>query len=146
MRILVNALATSLLMVGSTAPSFAQNSNGPIVTIFRGGTAPTAATNSPGLAAPRAANGVTVMTGMPIVSPTPQQTAQLPGAALATGNGAAANAGLAAGATNPSGNSAMGNAALGAGAGMSGGTIASPIRGGFARPTGGGGRGGFGFK
>jgi len=145
MRILANALAASLLTLGSAAPSFAQSDNGSVVVIFRGGTTPTTMTNSRRLAAP-ATNGVTVMTGTPIVRATPQQTSELPGAALATGNGANANAGLAAGATNPSRNTAGGNAAIGAGAGMSGGTIARPARGGFGRPIGGGGRGGFGFK
>ena len=145
MRILVNALATALLTLGSAAPSFAQSDNGSLVIIFRGGTSPTAATNSPGIAA-AAANGVTVMTGTPLVRATPQQTAEMPGAALATGSGANANAGLAAGLTSPNGTTAMGNAAIGAGAGVSGGTIAAPVRGGFARPIGGGARGGFGFK
>ena len=145
MRILVNASATALLMLGSAVPSFAQSDNGSLVTIFRGGTSPNAATNSLGIAAP-AANGVTVMIGRPLVRATPQQTAEMPGAALATGNGANVNAGLATGVTIPSGTSAMGNAAIGAGAGVSGGTIAARPGGGFARPTGGGARGGFGFK
>lgn len=144
MRI-INALATALLLVGSAAPGFAQSNNRPTVTIFRGGTAPAMATNSPGTAAP-AANGVTIMTGMPLVSTAPQQTAELPGASLATGNGANAIAGLAAGMPNPSGNTGMGNAAIGAGAGVSGGTVALPPRSGFARPAGGGARGGVGFK
>ena len=145
MRIIANALATSLLLVGSAAPGFAQSNNRPAVTIFRGGTAPTMVTNSPGTAAP-ATSGVTIMTGTPLVSTTPQQTSELPGASLATGNGANANAGLAAGATSPSGNTGMGNAAIGAGAGVSGGTVALPARGGAARPIGGGARGGVGVK
>lgn len=144
MRIIVNALATSLLLVGSAAPGFAQSGNRPAVTIFRGGTAPTMVTNSPATAAPTT-NGVTIMTGMPIVSATPQQTAELPGASLATGNAANANAGLAAGTMGPSGNTGMGNAAISAGAGVSGGTVALPTRGAAARPIGGG-RGGVGFK
>ena len=144
-RILSYALALSLLMLGSAAPSFAQSNNAPIVTIFRGGATPTAGTNLSGMAAPTS-TGVTVMTGMPIVSATPQQTSELPGAALATGNGASFNAGLGAGAANPNGNTAAGNAAMGAGAGVSGGTVMPPAGGGFARPVAGGTRGGFGFK
>ena len=144
MRILVTPLAAALLIAGSAAPGFAQSTdNGRTVTIFRGGTNATAASNLAGIAAP-AANGVTIMSGLPLASTAPQQTAELPGASLATGNGANANAGLAAGAANPSGNTAMGNAAIGAGAGVSGGTIA-PARGGFARPSGGA-RGGLGLK
>jgi hypothetical protein len=40
-------------------------------------------------------NGVMVMTGMPIMRATPQQTSGLPGAPLATGIGAGVNGGLA---------------------------------------------------
>ena len=144
MRILINALAISLVMVGSAAPSFAQSDNNLIVTIFRGGTAPASAANSAGRATPPT-NGVTVMTGMPIVSATPRQTAELPGAAIATGNGANVNAGLGASGANRSGNTATGSAALGAGAGMSGGTVALPARGSAARPIAGG-RGGLGVR
>ena len=145
MRILANALAASLLTLGLAAPSFAQSDNSSLVVIFRGSTTPTSVTNPAATAAP-VTNGVTIMTGTPIVRAIPQQTSELPGASLATGNGANVNAGLAAGAMNPGGNSATGNAAIGAGAGVSSGTIAVPARGGFARPFGGGGRGGFGSK
>jgi hypothetical protein len=131
--------------VGSAAPAIAQGDNGRVVVILRGSTAPTTVTNPAALAAP-VTNGVTIMTGMPIMGATPRQTSELPGAPLATGNGAGANAGLGAGAANPSSNGATGNAAIGAGAGMSGGTIAPPARSGFGRPVGGVGRGGFGGK
>ncbi len=141
MRILVNALATSLLLIlGTTASSFAQSDNGSIITILRGGTRPITVTNLPGSAA-RITNGVTIMTGMPIVSASPQQTSELPGAALAAGN-----AGFGAGATNPSGNAAAGANRNPTGvnttrsAGRPGGTISAAPRG-F-----GGARGGFGFK
>jgi hypothetical protein len=145
MRLVANALATSLLIAGSAAPSFAQSGNSPIVTIFRGGTNATTATNSAGLAAP-ATSGVTIMTGMPMINATPQQTAELPTGPLAAGNGANVNAGFGAGAANSNGNSALGNAATGTRAGAGGATIAPPARGGgFARPSGGG-RGGFGAK
>jgi hypothetical protein len=93
MRILAKALATSLLILGSAAPSFAQSNNGPVVTIFRGGAKSSAATASSGLAA-RTTNGVTVIGGMPIVTALPPQTAELSGGSLVTGNGASANAAL----------------------------------------------------
>ena len=140
MRMLVTALATSLLVVGSAAPGFAQSDRA-AVTVLRGGTEPATAANSSGRAMP-ASNGVTIMTGIPLVS-APQQTAALPGAALAAGNGANLNAGPAAGAMNPSGNTAMSDAAIGAGAGMGGGSIAAPARG-AGRAI--GGRGGGGLK
>jgi hypothetical protein len=130
MRILVNALAVSFLIAGSAAPSFAQSNNEPVVTIFRGATVPNTAANPPPNA-PRAVNGVTIMTGLPIMSASPQamgaapvQTSQLPGAALATGNAPA----------------------VGAGAGMTGGTFAAPARGGGAPRSIGGGARGLGFK
>jgi|SRR5690349_18345340 hypothetical protein len=147
MRILVNTSALALLMLASAAPApgFAQSNNGATVTIFRGGTNSSAASTSTGMGA-RAVNGVTIMTGTPLLRTAPQQTAELPGAALATGNGVNANAALGAGAANSGGTTSMGNAALGAGAGATGGTIAAPARSGFARPSGGGARGGFGFK
>jgi len=141
MRILANALAASLLTLGSAAPSFAQSDNSSLVVIFRGSTTPTSVTNSAGMAAPTT-NGVTIMTGTPIVRALPQQTSEMPGAALATGSGANANAGLGSGAANPNGISATRNAAIGAGASTSGTAIARPARGGFSRPIGGGGRGG----
>jgi hypothetical protein len=144
MRILINTSALALLMLASAAPGFAQSNNGSTVTIFRGGTNSSAAGNSAGIGAP-AVNGVTIMTGMPLMRATPQQTAELPGASLATGNGANVDAALGAGAGNSGGTTAMGSAALGAGAGATGGTIAAPAHG-FARPSGGGARSGFGFK
>ena len=149
MRILLTALATSILALGSSPPGFAQSNDGSVVTILKGGRTPSAMTNSLGTAAP-ASNGVTIMTGVPIVV-SPQQTAALPsgGAAIAPFNGTNASGGFGAGTTNPSDNFATTSGANGnatgapstsGGSSSSGGTIS-------AAPRGiGGARGGFGFK
>lgn len=90
--------AVPLLPAGSAAPRSAQTDDGPIVTIFRGGKPPTIVPGSPESAA-SLTDGVTIFAGTRIVV-VPQQTAELPGAALA----------------------------IGAGAGMSGGTVALSTR------------------
>lgn len=149
MRILVTALATSILVFGSGPPSFAQSDNGSVVTILKGGRTPTAMTNSPGTTAP-ATNGVTIMTGVPIVA-SPQQTAGLPigGAAIAPMNGTNVSGSFGAGTTNPSdtfatapgaNGNATGASSASGGSSSSGGTISGAPRGI------GGARGGFGFK
>jgi len=79
-------------LTGSAVPSFAQTDNVPIVTIFRGGTPPAIVPASPESTA-SVTGAVTIFAGTRIVVLTPQQTSELPGAALPIGAAAGMSAG-----------------------------------------------------